>query len=135
MRAHIVTVINSRARGPAPMRMGKLNEEAGNHDTRSDEFTEGEDGKHHFLETRNGKRVSSPNPGVIWAGAIQQVEEGAKTTKNAFVVDAFATSELTAEPRLTSVEEPRNPHPGDKAYENVRKESKKYRKNVPIGHC
>ena len=28
MRAHIVTVINSRTRGPAPMMMGNLNDEA-----------------------------------------------------------------------------------------------------------
>ena len=51
MRAQIVTVINSRARGPAPMMMGKLNEEAGNDDARSDEFTEGEDGELYRLET------------------------------------------------------------------------------------
>ena len=55
MGAHMVTVINSRARGPAPMMMGKLNEEAGNHDARSDEFTEGEDGELYRLETRDGK--------------------------------------------------------------------------------
>ena len=70
MRAQIVTVINSRARGPAPMMMGKLNEEAGNHDARSDEFTEGEVAELYRLETRDGKRVSSPSPGVIWGSYI-----------------------------------------------------------------
>ena len=44
MRAHIVTVINSRARGPAPMMIRNLNEEASTHDASSDELVEGEDG-------------------------------------------------------------------------------------------
>ena len=128
MRAQIVTVINTRACGPAPMMMGNLHEEAGNHDARSAEFTEGEDGELYRLETRDGKRVSAPSPGVIWAVTIQQVEGGAKTTKSVFVVDPLATSELTADPTLTSMEEPRNPHPVEKALEHVRKESKKNRK-------
>ena len=49
MRAHIVTVINGRTGGPAPMMMGNLNEEASKHDARSDEFVD--------LEIRNGKKV------------------------------------------------------------------------------
>ena len=55
MAAHMVTVINSRARGPAPMMMGNLYEEASNHDARSAEFTEGEDGELYRLETRDGR--------------------------------------------------------------------------------
>ena len=57
LRAHIVTVINSRTRGPAPMTMRNLNEEARNHDASSDEFVESEDGELHCLEIRNGKKV------------------------------------------------------------------------------
>ena len=57
MMAHIVTVINSRTRGPASMMMGNLNEEASNHDTSSDELVEGEDGELCRLEVGNGKRV------------------------------------------------------------------------------
>ena len=41
MSAHIVTVINSRTRHPAPKMMGNLNEEASNQDTSSDELVEG----------------------------------------------------------------------------------------------
>ena len=52
MRAHIVPVINSRTRGPAPMLIGNLNEEAG-----SDEFVESEDGELYRLEIRNGEKV------------------------------------------------------------------------------
>ena len=36
--AHVVTVICSRTRGPAPMMMGNLNEEADNHDAGCEEF-------------------------------------------------------------------------------------------------
>ena len=56
MRAHIATAVNSRTRGPVPMMMGNLNEEASNHDTSSDEFVEGEDGELYRLEARNGKK-------------------------------------------------------------------------------
>ena len=57
MRAHIVTVINSRTRCPAPTMMGNLIEEATNHETSSDELVEGEDGELYRLEGRNGKKV------------------------------------------------------------------------------
>ena len=52
MRSHIVTVINSRTRGPAPMMMGNLNDEASNNDASSDELVEGEDGDLYRLEIR-----------------------------------------------------------------------------------
>ena len=57
VRAHIVTVINSRTLGPAPMMMGNLNDEASNHDASSDELVEGEDGEKYRLEVGNGKKV------------------------------------------------------------------------------
>ena len=57
MRAHIVTVINSRTCGPIPMMMGNLNEEASNHDAGSYEFVESEDGDLYRLDFRNGKKV------------------------------------------------------------------------------
>ena len=52
MKAHIVTVINNRIRGPAPMMMGNLNDEASNRDAWSDEFMESEDGDLYRLEIR-----------------------------------------------------------------------------------
>ena len=57
MRAHIMTVINSRIRGPAPIMMGSLNDEASNDDASSYELVEGEDGELYRVETRNGKKV------------------------------------------------------------------------------
>ena len=57
MRAHIDTVISSRTRGPAPMMVGSLNEEAGSHNASGDEFVESEDGEVYRLEISNGKRV------------------------------------------------------------------------------
>ena len=57
MRAHIVTVINSRTRGPAPMMIGNVNDEASSRDAGSEEFIESEDGELYRLEIRNGKKV------------------------------------------------------------------------------
>ena len=98
MRAHIVTVINSRPRGPGPMMMGYLNEEASNHDAGSDEFVESEDRELYRLEIRNGKKVFTKprydsNKGNTEGGWR------AKPTMNVFVVDALATSEQMTEPR------------------------------------
>ena len=53
-RAHIVTVINNRTRGPAPMMMGNLNDEASNRDARSKESIESEDGE--MVPFRDQKR-------------------------------------------------------------------------------
>ena len=47
-----MTVLNSRTRGPAPMLIGNLNEEAS-----SDEFGESGNGELYRLEIRNGKKV------------------------------------------------------------------------------
>ena len=57
MRAHIVTVINNRTRGPAPMMMGNLNDEASSRDASSDAFVESEDGELCRLEIRNSKKI------------------------------------------------------------------------------
>ena len=57
LRAHIVTVVNSRTRGPAPIMMGSLSEKATNHDASRDEFIESEDGELYRLEIRNDKKV------------------------------------------------------------------------------
>ena len=63
MRAHIVTVINSRTRDPAPMMMGNSNDEASNNDARSDELVEGEVGERYRLEIRHGMKVFTKPPG------------------------------------------------------------------------
>ena len=57
VRAHIVTVVNSRTRGPAPIMMGSLSEKATNHDASRDEFIESEDGELYRLEIRHDKKV------------------------------------------------------------------------------
>ena len=57
MKARIVTVINSRTRGVAPMMMGNLSDEDSNHHASSDESVESEDGELYSLEIRNGKKV------------------------------------------------------------------------------
>ena len=57
MKARIVTVINGRTRGLAPMMMGNLSDEDGNHHASIDESMESEDGELYRLEIRNGKKV------------------------------------------------------------------------------
>ena len=57
MKAHIVTVINSRTRGLAPMMMGNLRDEDSNHHASSDESMESEDGELYRWEIRNGQNV------------------------------------------------------------------------------
>ena len=52
---------------------------------------------------------------------------------NAFVVDALATSEPIAEPRITLLEDLRNPRLGEKALENCEEEEQESSQNVPVG--
>ena len=65
MKAHIVTVINSRTRGLATMMMVNLRDEDSNHHASSDESMESEDRELYRLEIRSGKKVfskSRPDP-------------------------------------------------------------------------
>ena len=55
MKAHIVTVINSRTRGLAPMMMGNLSDEGSNHHANSDGSVESEDGKLYHSDISKGK--------------------------------------------------------------------------------
>ena len=55
--AHIVTVINIRTRGLAPMIKGNLSDEGSNHPASVDDSVESEDGELYSLEIRNGKKV------------------------------------------------------------------------------
>ena len=57
VRAHFVTVINSRTRGPAPMAVGNWNSEVGDSDAGSDEVMESEDRQLYCLEIKNRKRI------------------------------------------------------------------------------
>ena len=57
MKAHIVTVINSRTRGLAPMMMSNVSDEDSNHHASSDESVESEDGKLYLFKIRTGKKV------------------------------------------------------------------------------
>ena len=54
MKAQIVTVINSRTRGPPPMMMRNVNDKASNRDAGSDESVESEDEK--TIPLRDQKR-------------------------------------------------------------------------------
>ena len=92
-----MTVINSRTRGPAPMMMGNLNDEASNHDTSSDELVEGEDGELNGFGSQ--KRQASFHQTPARSKTTPKMEGKAEPTKNVFAVSALA--ELTAEQRLT----------------------------------
>ena len=57
VRAHIVTVINTRTRGAAPMSVGNLDGEVGDSDAGRDEVMESEDGQLYRLEIKNRRRI------------------------------------------------------------------------------
>ena len=57
MKAHMLTVVNSRTRGVAPMMMKNLSDEDSNHRASSDKSVESEDAELYRLEIRNGKKV------------------------------------------------------------------------------
>ena len=63
MRAHIVTVINTRTRAPAPVAVGNWNSEVGDSDAGSDEVMESEDGQLYRLEIKNRKRILTKSQG------------------------------------------------------------------------
>ena len=96
MKAHIVTVINSRTHGLPPMMMGKLSDEDNNHHASSDESVESEDGKLYRSEIRNGKKffTKSRHDSSKNKGGGQ-----GRTNKNVSAVDALVTSERIAEPK------------------------------------
>ena len=103
MKAHIVTVINSRTRGLAAMMMGNLSDEDGYLHAGCEESVESEDGELYRLEMRNGKKVftkSRHEPSKGKGGGK------VKLTKNVSTVHALITSEQIAEPKLTSMEDP-----------------------------
>ena len=109
--------------------MGTLNEEA-SHDASSDEFVESEDGELYRLEIRNGKKVFT-KPRHNSSKGNTEGRGKSKTDKEFFIVDELATSEPIAEPRLTLMEDFRNPHPRHKTLEIVRKTKKS--QHVPLG--
>ena len=130
-KAHIVTVISSRARGLAPMMMGNLSDEDSNNYANSDESVESEDGELYRLEISNGKRKSSLN--LVTNQAKAREEGRVKLTKNVSAVDALSASEQIAEPKLTSMEDLQNSAPKGKSVGNCADEETETSQNVPLG--
>ena len=93
MKAHIVTVINSRTRGLAPIMMGNLSEKDSNRHASSGESVESDDGELYRLEIRNGKKV--------FTKSRPDSSKGKGGGKGA--VDALVSLEQIAEPKLTSM--------------------------------
>ena len=119
MKAHVVTVINSRSRGLAPVVMGNLSDEDS-----SDEPVECEDGELYRLEIRNGKKVftkSRLEPSKGKGGGK------GKTDRECFRCGSI-TSEQTAEPKLTSTEDLKNLRPKRKVLEIARTKKQRLRK-------
>ena len=129
MKAHIVTVINSRTRGLAPMMMGNLSDEENNHHASSDESVESEDGDLYRLEIRNGKKVftkSRPDPS-------KAKEEGrVNLTETVSAVDALVTFEQIAESKLINGGHPISA-PEGKSVGNCEDEETETSQNVPSG--
>ena len=127
MRAHIVTVINSRTRGPAPMMTGNLNDEASSNDASSDELV---GRKWRLVPFGNQKQRESfhQTPARLDRRQHQRWRKRLnRLSKNVFAVGALVTSDLIAEQRLTFREDLRYLHPEEKVLEVARKKSKKHR--------
>ena len=129
MNAHIVTVINSRTCGLAPMMMVNLSDEDGNHHANSDESVESEDGELSRLEIRSGKKVftkSRPDPSRGKGG-------GKGKTNNVSAEDALVTFEQIAEPKLISMEDHQNLRQKGRMLEIGEDEETETSQNVPLG--
>ena len=124
MMAHIVTVINSRIRGLAPMMMGNLSDEDSNLPTSGDESVEG--------AWKSGTaRKSSLR--LITNQAKAKEEGRVKLTENVSAVDALVTSEQIAEPKLTSMGSPKKSAPKGKSVGNCEDEETETSQHVPLG--
>ena len=113
MKARIVTVINSRTRGLAPM-----SDEDSNHHTSSDESVESDDMENCIAWKSGTARRFSLNLVLIQAKAKE--EERVKLTQNVSAVDALVTSAKIAEPKGTSMGDPKNLRPKEKVLEIAR---------------
>ena len=80
-----MTFINCRTRGPAPMTMGNLNEEASNHDASSDEFIESE-WRLAFWQSEMARK-SPPNLSMIRVQATLKVGWKSNTNKECFTLE------------------------------------------------
>ena len=125
MKAHIVTVINSRTHGLAPMMMGNLSDEGSNHHANSDESLESEDGELYRLEIRNALNL-------VLIQAKAKEEGRAKLTESVSAVDALVTFEQIAEPKYTSMEDLPKSAPKGKGVGNCEDEETETSQNVPL---
>ena len=124
MRAHIVTVINSRTRGLAPIMMEILSDEASNRDAGSEEFLESEDGELYRLEIRNGKKVFTKfryEPRKGKGGGKGKIDrECYRCGRIGHIrADCRAKTHINGGPR--------NSHPKEKVLEVARKKNQKHR--------
>ena len=127
MRAHIVTVIDSRTRCPAPMMIGNLNEEASNRDANCDEFVGNEDGELYRLEKTSGKTVFTKPRHHASKGNTKGGGKG-KADKECFLCGRICHIRADCKAKAHV-----NGGPPKFAPEIVRKKSKTYFKNVPLG--
>ena len=116
MRAHIVTVINSRTRDSAPMTMGNLNDEASHCDVSRDEFVESEDGEIYRLEIRHDKKNSTKPRHDSSKGNTKGGGKG-RTDKECFRCGRIGhvRADCTAKTRING--DTRNLHPKEKVLE------------------
>ena len=128
MKAHIVTVINSRTHGLAPMMMGNLSDEDSNHHANSDESVESEDGELYRLEIRNGKKVFTK---FVLIQAKAKEEGKAKQTESVSAVDASVTFEQIAESNSPQWRTPNSAAKG-KGVGNCEDEETETSQNVPL---
>ena len=132
MRAHIVTVINSRTRILPPMMMGNLHAKASNHDAGSDELVESEDGELYRLDIRIGRKVFTKHRYDSSKGITNGGRES-NTDKECFRcgraghtrADCRATSHVHGGPPKSA--------PKGKGVGNCEEEEQESSQNVPLG--
>ena len=130
MKAHIVTVIKGRTRGLAPMMIGNLSDEDGNHHASSDESVESEDGELYRLEIRNGKKVFTksrhePSKGKV-GGKV-------KTDRECFCCERIGhiLADCRAKTHINGGQP--KPAPKGKSVRNCEDEETETSQNVPLG--
>ena len=129
MKARIVTVINSRTRGLAPMMMGNLSDEDSNHHASGDESVESEDGELYSWKSGTARK-SSLNPVTNQAEAEE--EGSVKLTEN---VRCGRIGHMRADCRaITHLNEgPKKPAPKGKSVGKCEDEETETSQNVPLG--
>ena len=135
IKAHIVTVINSRTRGLAPMMIGNLSDDDSSHvasSHASDESVEGEDGELYRLEIRNGKKIFTKSTYSSSKGHSKGGGKG-KTDRECYRCGRFGHIRTDCRAKSHINGGPPKSAPKGKGVANCEDEETETSQNVPLG--